>query len=130
MQAERWMAQGELDRGLNQLRTLYANAPDSASLALSMARGHRIAGRTDLAMDLRTSLSEGPIKSSLTDEYGGLLLSQDRLDDAERVFSQSLQSGDLPSVIQLAQIKLAKQDWVGAAEIAEGRSCPKANSPP
>ena len=121
MQAERWMAQGELDRGLNQLRTLYANAPDSASLALSMARGHRIAGRTDLAMDLyEQAFLKARSKSSLTDEYGGLLLSQNRLDDAERVFSQSLQSGDLPSVIQLAQIKLAKQDWVGAFEIAEG----------
>ena len=56
------MAQGDLDRGLNQLRTLYANAPDSASLALSMARGTNRGSNRPCDGFVRTSFSEGSIK--------------------------------------------------------------------
>ena len=99
------MAQGELDRGLINFepcmpcaRFCIAGVVDGSWPPNRGSNGSRDGF-------VRTSL-EGPIKIFIADEWR-IATEPNRLDDAERVFSQSLQSGDLPSLIQLAQIKLA-----------------------
>lgn len=123
IQAERWVENGDTDRGLTALRALQTDNPNAAGVALAIARAHVSAGRVDLAADqYRRAAAIEPGNTAMAMEYAQLLRGRNDLAEADAVLSANLGSIEQagPAILSLlAEVRLARQDWVGAAAVGQ-----------
>ena len=123
IRAERWIAQGEVDRGLTALRAIQADNANDPRVAMSIARAHLALERYDLAIDqYRRAANSAPANVEMALEYAELLRDREQFAEADAVLSANLAAVDEDDarVIELlADTKLARQDWSGATELAQ-----------
>ena len=96
--------------------------PESTRLLLLLAQAHELNGSASLAEEqLAKAARLAKFSSEVALPYSQFLLRYGKLEQAERVLqeSNSVSPGNRQVLTQLAQLKLSRQDWLGAQEIAE-----------
>jgi pentatricopeptide repeat protein len=112
----------ELDDATQDLRTVQADSPESVRALMLLARLHDLNGATELAEDrYARALRFSKAHPSVGLPYVQFLLRQSLVERAEDVLIDVLTGHprDIPSLQALAQVRLIRQDWLGAQEAAE-----------
>ncbi len=116
------MKDRRLDDAIAGLRTVLSDAPESATALMMLGRAHELAGSTDLADDryLRAAqVSNAAPLPSLT--YVQFLLRRARWEQAEEILGAVLSRApnNRDAWRALAQVRLQRQDWIGAQQAAD-----------
>ena len=112
----------ELDDATQDLRTVQADSPESVRALMLLARLHDLSGATELAEDrFARALRFSNANPTVGLPYVQFLLRQSLFARAEDVLIDVLtgHQRDIPSLQALAQVRLIRQDWLGAQEAAE-----------
>lgn len=113
---------GKLDDAVTNLRTALGQQPDAVNVMLPLATIHERRGALELAEDrFAAAANAGNFTPVAARPYVDFLLRHGRTEQAERVLGQILerQTGHMPSLALMAQLRLARRDWQGAQEIAD-----------
>ena len=110
------------DAAINDLRTATAEAPDNVEALQLLAVAHRRNGNRQLAAERLADAVEiskqapGPVL-----DYAKHLIREDKADFAESLIEDALQRrpNERQLLEALASLRLRRQDWVGAEEIAQ-----------
>ncbi|GLQ07930.1 tetratricopeptide repeat protein [Sneathiella chinensis] len=125
------LEEGDVETAIINLRTALRSQPDHPMATMLLARAHELNG----ALELAEERFDAAFKSSLADprvayNFTQFLLRQNQLDRAETILTRSLRVYPTNAVLltNLAQIRLMKQDWKGAEQVAERLKALSANN--
>ncbi|HPF47553.1 MAG: tetratricopeptide repeat protein [Alphaproteobacteria bacterium] len=115
------LAKNDYDNAIQDLRIVLSETPDSVRASLLLSRAYELSGSIELADDtfadaLRYS-NENP---SVAVAYAEFLVKQSAAPRAEQVLIEALKvnTNNVELLKSLAQIKLMRQDWSGAQDVA------------
>jgi tetratricopeptide (TPR) repeat protein len=109
------------DEAVADLREALNQKPDSSQFLLMLSRAHELQGAVELAMDrLSEAVKLSQFNPEITMRYLDLLKRRGKADRIEPVLEDALkrQPNNKQFLAAMAQVKLTKQDWAGAEEIA------------
>lgn len=114
--------EGNVDNAITDLRSALREQPDSVKATLLLARAHEMTGAVELAedrYDAAYKFAKGKANAAVA--YAQFLQRRTQIDRAEAVVERSLKQEPRNQALlaYMAQLKLVKQDWKGAEEIAE-----------
>jgi len=114
--------EGNVDNAITDLRSALREQPDSVKATLLLARAHEMTGAVELAedrYDAAYKFAKGKANAAIA--YAQFLQRRAEIDRAEAVIDRSLKQEPRNQglLAYMAQLKLVKQDWKGAEEIAE-----------
>ncbi|MEP3248180.1 MAG: tetratricopeptide repeat protein [Sneathiella sp.] len=112
---------GEVEDAITDLRSALREQPDSVKATLLLARAHEMTGAVELAedrFDAAFKMANGKVGAAL--QYAQFLNRRTQHERAETVLERGLKisPNNQALLINLAQVKLIRQDWKGAEEIA------------
>ncbi len=112
---------GEVESAITDLRSALREQPDSVKATLLLARAHEMTGAVELAedrFDAAFKMANGKAGAAL--QYAQFLTRRTEHERAETILERGLKVSpkNQALLINLAQIKLIRQDWKGAEEIA------------
>jgi len=111
----------ETNAAIANLRTVLKDDPDSSRALLLLARAHIQSGAQELARDyyIRAVQSDSS-QVAISLEYALFLIRTQSYEKAEQVLEAVLakQPGNANALKAMAQVKLSRQDWAAAQEIA------------
>ena len=113
---------GQYDDAILDLRTALNNDPETKGASLLMAAAFERKGDLALAeSQLAEAVEAANNEARTSNTFARFLMRQRKMDRAERVLVDSLAAnpGDINNLKFLAAIRIAKQDWQGAEEVAE-----------
>ncbi len=112
----------KLDEAITVLRAALNEQPRSIPALLLLSRAHELNGSIELA-DERLAVAAKTAKygPNVGLQYSQFLIRRGFLERAEDVLDEILsrKPGNLSALTSLAQVKLQRQDWLGAEEISE-----------
>lgn len=113
--------EGDVDNAITDLRSALREQPDSVKATLLLARAHEMTGAVELAedrYDAAYKFAKGRANAAVA--YAQFLQRRTEIDRAEAVIDRSLKQEPRNQALlaYMAQLKLVKQDWQGAEEIA------------
>lgn len=114
--------EGQIDDAIIDLRTALDGNPDDPAVLMILGRAHELSGAVELADE---QFAKGAIASNFAVApslaYVEFLLRQERAERAEDVVSAVLQrnAGSTDAWRKLAEVKIRRQDWLGAQTAAE-----------
>lgn len=112
----------ELDDATQDLRTILADSPENVRALMLLARLHDLSGATELAEDrYARAFRFSNAQPGVGLPYVQFLLRQSLVERAEDVLLDVLTNNPrhLSTLQTLAQVRLVRQDWLGAQEAAE-----------
>ncbi len=114
--------QGKIDAAISNLRSSMRQQPESVRAALLLAKAHEINGSLELAEDRFSAayrFSKQQPQVGLV--YAQFFIRHGELQRAERLLEKMAQNapGQTDVLKMLAEVKLRKQDWVAAENLAE-----------
>ncbi len=113
---------GDTDGAIGDLRLVLADAPEIERAKLLIAAAYEKKGEIEAAeAQYAEALSDTDSKASVAKAFSQFLLRHNKVDRAERVLTQAVavNNQDQENLKLLAAIRLQKQDWRGAEEVAE-----------
>ena len=116
------MNDGKIDSAIEDLRAALNEAPQSSTVMLVLANAYERNSNFDLANDqYAKAIQIEQFRPDVALAYAQFLLRYGKADQAERVLTESRsRAPNNPQVLTLlGQLKLNRQDWVGAQEIAD-----------
>lgn len=121
LRASRHLASDDNDAAIRDLRAALDVAPKDIDLMLTLAAAYDRNGQRELALDrLAQAMQESDFDLPITLRYAEALIRAQKPDVAESVMNDALkkrgESRDL--LVALAQLKLRKQAWTDAEQIA------------
>ena len=114
--------QGKLDAATNDLREALSDAPGNASLYQMMAAVNERAGSIELAdKSMSDAFRVSKYEPRLGLDYVRFLIRHGKSDHAELVLTDLIQSAPNNTEVlsMLADLKLRRQDWSGAQDLAD-----------
>ena len=116
------MERGQLDAAIADLRQALEDQPRSSDLMDLLASAYERSGSIELADKEyadATKVSNFGVAPSIN--YVAFLRRRGNLERAEDVLTQSAQRSpnNIPVLTTLAEVRLARQNWIGAQEIAD-----------
>ena len=122
MRATLRLNDGKTDSAIEDLRAALNEAPQSSTVLLVLANAYERNSNFDLANDqYAKAIQIEQFRPDLALAYAQFLLRYGKADQAERVLTESRsRAPNNPQVLTLlGQLKLNRQDWVGAQEVAD-----------
>ena len=116
------MNNGKLDDAITDLRTALNQAPQSAPVLLLLADAYERSSSFDLANDQYAKAAQvTQFTPPVALAYAQFLLRYGKADQAERVLTElrSRVPNNAQVLTLLGQLKLQRQDWIGAQEVAD-----------
>jgi cellulose synthase operon protein C len=113
---------GELDNAVADLREALNQQPNSTSLLMLLGRAHERQGSVDLANSrYAEAVKASNYATQVTLEYVAFLQRRSKADEAENLLDRAIANNpnDTGLLQALAQLRLSKQDWVGAQAVSE-----------
>ena len=113
---------GETDSAVADLREALNQQPNSVALLMLLGRAHERQGAVELANDrIAQALKASNYSPQVALDYIAFLGRRGKLAEAETVLNEAAaRNPNDPRLLQaLAQLRLSKQDWVGAQAAAE-----------
>jgi tetratricopeptide (TPR) repeat protein len=116
------MNHGQLEAAINDLRQALNDKPRATNLMLMLATAYERSGSIDLAAkEFADAMRASNLDPAVSLNYVAFLQRRGRMLDAEDVLTDL--AGRWPENVQilsaLAQIKMARQEWISAEEVAE-----------
>ncbi len=122
LRANRWLGKNKLDEAIADLRVVLNEQPRSIPALLLLSRAHELSGSVELA-DERFSVAAKTAKYSpnVGLRYVRFLTRRGFGERAEDVAQEVLNRNprNIQALAVMAQMKLRRQDWIGAEEISE-----------
>jgi len=115
-------ANGQLDDAIDDLRAAFNGAPQSAEIAGLLADAYERKGAVALADEqYAKALVVEQFKPEVGLSYASFLLRYGKTDKAEKILDQLANAApkNRQVLTLLAQVKLSRQDWVGAQKAAD-----------
>ena len=112
----------DYDAAAEDLRLALSEDPESISTLRLIGRVHELNGSTELAEEnFVKAVRLSRFSAGVSLEYVQFLLRYGKTELAERVLTEARNAapGNRQVLTQLANLKLSRQDWLGAQEIAE-----------
>ena len=112
---------GRVNDAIDDLRTALNEAPQSAPLLMLLAQAYDQNGTTELAEEqYAKAVTAAKFEPAVGLPYVRFLLRYGNIDKAERVLTdiRAAAPNNRDVLTLFAQVKLSKQDWTGAQEIA------------
>ena len=116
------MVGGKATEAIDDLRIALNEAPESSRVLLLLASAYDRHGDVDLATDqFAKAVRIEQFRSDVALVYVQFLLRYGKIEQAERVLiaARAKSPSDRNVLSQLARVKLAKQDWLGAQEVSD-----------
>ena len=116
------LVDGDTTAAINDLRLVIADAPEDVRARLLMAAAYEQSGQPDAAEGQYAEAFERTGDKALVGEpYARFLLRRGKIDRAERVLTDVLavNSSEEDILKLLAAVRLQRQDWRGAEEVAQ-----------
>jgi tetratricopeptide (TPR) repeat protein len=113
---------GKVEDGITDLRSALRGQPDSVQATTLLARAHEMNGAVELAEDRFSAaykMSNAEPKAAL--KYAEFLSRRNSQERVEETLTRSLRTNPqhVGLLTALAQTKLIRKDWTGAAKVAE-----------
>ncbi len=131
IQATLKLNDGEFDSAISDLRQALAEDPQSADIQVVLARAHALNGSLELADErYRTALQNSNYGPSVALAYAEYLQKQGNRQRAEEVVAEAVDRAPRNAALlgRLAEFRLAREDWLGAEEIARNLRSIEQNS--
>ena len=122
MRASLRMNDGKIDSAIEDLRAALNEAPQSSTVSAGARQAYERNSNFDLANDqYAKAIQIEQFRPEVALGYAQFLLRYGKADQAERVLTESRsRAPNNPQVLTLlGQLKLNRQDWVGAQEVAD-----------
>lgn len=122
LRATTLLEQGLLDEAIGQLREALSDQPGSTDLLLLLAVAYERSGSIELAaQQYANAARSSDFSPAPALDYVAFLLRRGRSDEAEEVLGtlSSRHPDNIDALSALAQLRLDRQNWSGAREIAE-----------
>lgn len=122
LRATALLEQGLLDEAIGQLREALSDQPRSTDLTLLLAVAYERSGSIELAaQQYANAARSSDFAPAPALDYVAFLLRRGRSDEAEEVLGvlSSRHPDNIDALSALAQLRLDRQNWSGAREIAE-----------
>jgi tetratricopeptide (TPR) repeat protein len=122
LRANRRIGKNYLDTAIEDLRAVLNEQPRSIPALLLLSRAHELSGSIELADErLAVAAKTAKYAPNVGLRYVRFLMSRGFGERAEDVAQQVLarNSQNVQALTVMAQIKLRRQDWVGAEELSE-----------
>jgi len=122
MRGSIFLQQNEYDKAIQDLRIVLSESPESVRGSLLLSRAYELTGSIELADDtLADAVRFSENDESVSISYANFLLKQNAPERAEDLVVTALNSqpNSLPLLRSLAQIRLVRQDWMGAQQVAD-----------
>jgi len=112
----------KIDEAIVDLRTVLKGQPGSVRALMMLARAHELNGSTELADDRMTGAFQASnFAPSVGLTYARFLVKNGALDRAEDALNKVLSRSprNIPALRALAQVRISRQNWLGAQEVAD-----------
>lgn len=116
------LEENEYDRAIQDLRIVLSESPESVRGSMLLSRAYELTGSIELADDtLADAVRFSENEASVSIAYANFLLKQNAPPRAEDVLVTALNSqpNSLPLLRSLAQVRLVREDWLGAQQVAD-----------
>lgn len=122
MRGSIFLQDNDYDKAIQDLRIVLNESPESVRGSLLLSRAYELSGSIELADDtLADAVRFSESDASVSIAYSNFLLKRNAPARAEDILMQALNSqpNNLQLLGSLAQVRLMRQDWLGAQQVAD-----------
>ncbi len=104
------------------LNTVLTDSPNSAPALMLLGQAYMLQGQIELGKEqYYRAIEANPNDAKIPVTFAGLLAQRQEFNQAENVLDRYLarDPNNIPALRAMAQVKLRRQDWLGAQQIAE-----------